>query len=75
MSNPLYQSMVGGNTPIQMLNDLRSNPIQFLIKRGFNIPNNIPNDPNSITQYLLNSGQVSQARYNEAMRMAQNFRY
>lgn len=75
MSNPLYNEMMGGlnqNNPIQMLTQLRSNPVSFLINRGFNIPQNVGNDPNSITQYLLNSGQISQATYNRTVQMVQN---
>ena len=75
MSNPLYNEMMGSvnqNNPIQMLSQLQSNPVSFLIKRGFNIPQNIGNNPNSITQYLLNSGQISQERYNQTVQMLQN---
>ena len=74
MINPLYKEMVGhDNNPIQMLNQLRSNPTQFILQRGFHIPDNIGNNPSSIIQYLLNSGQVSQERYNQAVQMTQNF--
>lgn len=75
MSNPLYNEMMGSvnqNNPMQMLAQLQSNPVSFLIKRGFNIPQNIGNNPNSITQYLLNSGQISQERYNQTVQMLQN---
>lgn len=73
--NPLYNEMMGSvnqNNPIQMLSQLQSNPVSFLIKRGFNVPQNIGNDPNSITQYLLNSGQISQNKYNQTVQMVQN---
>ena len=77
MSNPLYQEMMNNtgvnNNPIQVLTQLRNDPIQFVLQRGFNIPQNISKDPNSIIQYLLNSGQVSQDKYNRAVQMAQNF--
>lgn len=76
MSNPLYQEMMGKtqqSNPIQMLSQLRSNPIQFILQQGFNLPKNIGTNPNSIIQYLMNSGQVTQDQYNNAVRMAQNF--
>lgn len=56
--------------PMQMVQQLRSNPIQFIRQAGFNIPQNL-SDPNAIIQHLMNSGQVSQAQYNQARQMAQ----
>jgi len=70
MSNPLFQSMGNQQNPMQMINDLRNNPVQFVLRRGFNLPQNISADPNSIIQHLLNSGQISQNNFNQAMQMA-----
>lgn len=57
------------NNIFQMYQQLRQNPIQMLARR-FNIPSNINiNDPNSIIQYLINSGQVSQQQVNQMMTM------
>lgn len=61
------------NNPMAMLQQLRSNPMQFLRQAGFNVPNNI-SDPNAIIQHLMNSGQVSQQRYEQARQMAMKFR-
>lgn len=61
------------NNPLQMIQMLRSNPMQMLRQAGYNIPDNI-NDPNAIIQHLMNSGQVSQERYNMARQMAAQFR-
>lgn len=72
MSNPLYQQMRSPN-PMQMFNQLRQNPAQFLKQAGFNIPANL-NDPNAIIQHLMNSGQVSQQRYEQARKMAEQFK-
>ncbi len=41
---------------------------QFM--KNMNIPNEIMNDPNGIIQYMLNTGRISQAQYNQAKRMA-----
>ena len=79
MSNPLYQEMMnqmGPNVPMQLLTQLKNNPVQFVLQRGFNLPQNVGSDPNSIIQHLLNTGQVSQDRYNQVMKsmqMARNF--
>lgn len=63
----------GGNmpqmNPMQMLQQLRQNPAQMLRRAGLNVPDNL-NDPNQIIQHLMNSGQVSQQRYEQARQMA-----
>lgn len=48
----------------------RQNPMQYLMQRGMNIPQNIQNDPNAIVQHLLNSGQITQQQYNQAAQYA-----
>lgn len=55
-----------------MLQALKSNPVQFLMQRRFNIPVNIANDPTAILNHLLKTGQVSQSQVNSAyQRMGQ----
>lgn len=56
-----------------MIMQIKQNPAQFIIQKGFNVPQGI-NDPNSIIQHLMNTGQVSQAQYNRAMSMINQFR-
>ena len=57
---------------MNMLRQLKANPIQFLMQRRFNIPQNISlNDPNAILNYLVSSGQISQNQINNAYQMAQ----
>ena len=53
---------------IQMLSQMKSNPMAIL-GRKFNIPQNL-NNPNDIIQHLMNTGQISQASYNQANTMA-----
>lgn len=74
MGNPLFNALggMGGNNPMALLQQLRSNPIAVLRQRGFNVPDNI-SDPNAIIQHLMNSGQINQSQYNQARQMAQNF--
>lgn len=68
MNNPIM-----GMNPMQMIQQLKANPIQFLQRAGFNVPNNL-NDPNAIIQHLMNSGQISQQNYERARQMAAQFR-
>lgn len=56
-----------------ILMQLRQNPSQVLRQAGFNVPANL-NDPNAIIQHLMNSGQVTQQRYEQARQMAAQFR-
>lgn len=67
--NPLYQQM-NRNNPMTMVNQIKNNPAQFLSQRGVNIPQNM-NNPNDILTHLMNTGKVSQGRYNQAVSMAQ----
>lgn len=53
---------------LQMLQQLKNNPLQILAQK-YKLPQNIGSDPNAIIQYLLNSGQVSQEQVNNAMKM------
>ena len=74
MNSGLFEALGGkarmphGN-PMQMLSQLRQNPMQFLQRAGMRVPQNL-NDPNQIIQYLMNSGHVSQQRYEQARQMA-----
>lgn len=72
--NPLFNAL-GGNQPnmMQMLNQLKANPMQFLAKSKFNIPQNMMNNPSAIINHLVSSGQVSQEAYNRAYNMARQF--
>lgn len=51
---------------IHLLQNIKSNPVQFLLQRRMNIPANIANDPNAILNHLLQTGQVSQEAVNRA---------
>ena len=78
MANPVFDALKGGapNTPMnpmQMLNALKSDPVSVLRSRGLNIPDGM-NNPNQIIQHLLQSGQVPQARYQQAMQMMQGMK-
>ena len=73
MNNPMFGGNMPRVNPMQMLQQLRQNPIQFLRQAGYNVPSNL-NDPNAIIQHLMNSGQISQQRYEQARQMAAQFK-
>ena len=56
-----------------MIMQIQKNPSAFLSQRGCNIPKDI-NNPNDIIQYLMNTGQISQQKYNWAVNMAKQFK-
>lgn len=60
--------------PMQMLQALKSNPVQFLMQRKFNIPANMASDPNAILNHLLQTGQVSQQQVNAAYQQMGQFK-
>ena len=63
------------NQMIQMLQQFKANPMQFLIQRRLNIPAGVSmNDPQAILNHLVSTGQVSQQQINNAYQMAQRFR-
>ena len=63
------------NQMMGMLQQLKQNPMQFLLQRRMNIPQGIPtNDPQAILNYLVQTGQVTQDQINSAYQMAQRFR-
>ena len=78
MSNPLFGLLGGNSMPgplgnmMQMLTQLKSNPMALLQKAGFNVPANV-SGPQAIIQHLTQTGQINQAQLNQAQQMAQMF--
>lgn len=62
MSNPLFQMM--GN---------QTNGMQQMMQRFQQFQQTFKGDPRQQVQQLLNSGRVSQAQYDQAVKMAQQF--
>lgn len=62
------------NNPMQMLQQFKANPMQFLMSRRMNVPQNMMNDPNAIINHLLSTGQISQEQLNRAYQMAGQFK-
>ena len=58
--------------PMQLLQSLKANPVQFVMQRKFNLPHDInANDPNAIINHLLKTNQISQQQINQAYSMMQ----
>ena len=55
-----------------LLDQIKQNPLKLLSQR-FNLPDNLPKDPQSILDHLVSTGQVSQEEINQVMQMRQMF--
>lgn len=71
----LFDSLGGGQpqqmNPMQMVQQLKQNPAQFLGQAHMNVPQTMMNDPQQIVNHLVQSGQISQQRLQAAMQMMQ----
>lgn len=78
MPNPLmggFRPPMARQNPMQMLQQLKSNPGGFLRGMGYNVPEEMLGNPMSIVQHLAQSGQFNQQQmqtYNQAMQQMQN---
>jgi len=61
---------------LRMLPKFMQNPIGAMMECGMNVPENIQGNPKAMTNFLLNSGQMTQEQYNTVAplaNMAQSF--
>lgn len=53
-----------------MLPKFMQNPMAAMMECRMNVPQNIQDNPQAITNYLLNSGQMTQEQYNTVSSLA-----
>lgn len=58
------------NTIMSQFQTFQQNPMQFLMSRNISIPQQYMSNPRDAIQYLLNSGRMSQANFNQLSQMA-----
>ena len=63
MGNPLYNEQTQQGFKSQFATFMQ-NPMQFLMQRKINIPQQYANNPREAIQYMLNNGQMSQGQLN-----------
>lgn len=72
--NPFFQGNQQPQSPFAMLRSMVGqisfNPFSFIAKSRFKVPSNVGNDANSIVQYLLTTGQITQEQADWAMQKA-----
>ena len=67
--------MMMPNQMLTMLQQLKANPMQFLMRPRMNVPADIPMDnPKAMIDHLLKTGQITQEQINQAYQMMQRFR-
>lgn len=64
MASRLYEETMNSGMNGQF-NSFMQNPLQFLLQRRINVPPEYMNNPEQAVQYLLSSGQMSQAQLNQ----------
>ena len=57
-----------------MLQQFKANPMQMLMQRRLNVPQQISGDPQAILNHLLQTGQISQNQVNQAYQMMQGLK-
>lgn len=68
--NAATNTQMGVGNPMQLVQQIRANPAAMLKQRGLTIPEGM-SDPQQIIQHLVQSGQVPNAKYQQAMQAAQ----
>ena len=71
MANPVFSAMGGQPNIMQMLQQIKNNPAEIIMRSRFNIPKDMQNNPQAMIQHLLSSGQVSQQQINQAYQSLQ----
>ena len=65
-NNSVFQALQRQPQPnvMQDFNLFRQNPMQYLLSKNINIPQDLQQDPKGAVQYLLNNGQMTQEQFN-----------
>jgi len=70
MANQLYNEQMQQGF-MNQFNSFMQNPMQFLMQKKINVPQQLAGDPHGAVQHLLNSGQMTQEQLNSLTQMAQ----
>lgn len=69
MPNQLYNDVNNNNIEAQFGTFIK-NPMQFLMRKNINVPEQFSNNPQGAVQYLLNNGTMSQDTFNRIWNIA-----
>lgn len=75
MNSWIMSALMGrGRNILQMLPQVKANPMGLLMQHNLNIPANIASDPNAILQHLLTTRQITQNQLDQAYQLAQRYK-
>ena len=66
-SNPVFGNMTN---MLKQFREFKKNPVQFLVSKNYNVPQNFNGGPQELVQHLLNTNQMSQAQFNDLSDLA-----
>lgn len=74
-ANPMFGNNPLGNMAnlMQKYNQFRSDPFGALMGMGFNVPQNLQNNPEAMVNYLRNSGQMNNQQFEQLSQLAMLF--
>ena len=72
MPNNLFNATQNNNV-FNEFNKFQQNPMQYLLDKKVNIPQEYMNNPQQAVQYLMNNGQMSQDSLNQIVQKARMF--
>lgn len=75
MANPLFNELNANQASmpsniISQFNSFLRNPMQYMVQRGLNIPQQYMNDPKGAVNYLMRNGQMTQEQFDRLNQMA-----
>ena len=56
--------------PFQEFIQFKNNPMQYMMNKGIQLPQNCGNNPEQIIQSMMNNGFFSQQQYNQAANLS-----
>lgn len=72
MANSIYSTFNQQPNMMERFNQFMQNPMQTLMQKKLNIPQQYQNNPKEMVQHLLNSGQMTQEQLNKLVQQAQS---
>ncbi len=55
---------------MNLFNQFAQNPVGAIMGMGYNVPQNVQNNPEAIVNYLRSSGQMSEQQFNQFSQLA-----
>lgn len=73
--NPLFSELNGPQSLIGQFESFMKNPMEYLVNKKINIPEQYRNNPQDAVNYLVSSGQMDQQTLNNLRARASQMGY